>query len=72
QMRVMDGFEATKIIRNSSTSNKSLPIVAITANVSEEDKEHSFQVGMSLFLSKPINKRTIENALSQFLNINIH
>ena len=56
QMPVMDGYTATTKIRH--LKNKSLaeiPIVAMTANAFEEDKQKALEVGMNGHLSKPIN-----------------
>lgn len=51
QMPEMDGFEATKKIRE---SDKDLPILAMTANAFRSTKEKCFQVGMNSFITKPI------------------
>lgn len=56
QMPVMDGYEATKAIR--SLSNQALaniPIIAMTANVFEEDRKKARDVGMDGYLAKPID-----------------
>ncbi|WEJ62929.1 PAS domain-containing hybrid sensor histidine kinase/response regulator [Thiomicrorhabdus lithotrophica] len=63
QMPVMDGFEATKIIRKEekvSARTQTIPIVALTANVMSEDKDKCLQAGMNDFLSKPIEKESFE------------
>ena len=54
QMPVMDGYTATKTIR-SNNDYLNLPIVAMTADVMEGVKEKCIEVGMSDFVSKPIN-----------------
>jgi len=55
QMPNMDGYEATKTIRNMSDKTKaSIPIVAMTANAFEEDKLNALKVGMNDHLGKPI------------------
>lgn len=51
-MPIMDGYEATIAIR---TIFKKLPIVAMTADVTDEDKEQCFKVGMNGHLTKPID-----------------
>lgn len=53
QMPVMDGYEATKFIRENDGPNKNIPIVALTANALRKTKEKCFEVGMSDFLTKP-------------------
>jgi len=59
QMPVMDGLEATKAIRiweGSQGKKRSLPIIALTANVLKEDIQKSFQAGCSSYLTKPVLK----------------
>jgi len=58
QMPVMDGFEATKNIR-SADKHCNLPIIAMTANAMEGDKERCINAGMSDYISKPLNKDTL-------------
>lgn len=52
QMPIMDGYEATKLIRE---IDKNIPIVAISANVVDEDVKKTKIVGMNEHLNKPIN-----------------
>ena len=55
QMPVMDGIQATKLIREyerTTGCNKS-KIIAVTAHAQEEEKENLFNAGMDLYLSKP-------------------
>lgn len=55
QMPVLDGFEATRQIReNEKESNRHVPIVAMTGNAFESDKEKCFAAGMDDFMSKPV------------------
>lgn len=58
QMPVMDGYEASVLIRKEerlSGIDQSIPIVALTANAMPEDRERCFAVGMNDFISKPID-----------------
>jgi len=55
QMPNMDGYKATQIIRSmDNTSKSSIPIVAMTANAFDEDKQKAISVGMNAHLAKPI------------------
>lgn len=56
QMPVMDGYEATRNIRNLEEHQKAdIPIVAMTANAFEEDRQHAFEVGMNAHIAKPVD-----------------
>lgn len=56
QMPNMDGYAATRIIRGMADSAKALiPIVALTANAFEEDRQKAFDAGMNGHVSKPIS-----------------
>jgi len=57
QMPFMDGYEATKIIRE---EDKYIPIVALTANAMKEDMEKSAQAGINAHLNKPIEVNSIK------------
>lgn len=68
QMPIMNGYEATKRIRALEDSVKaSVPIVAMTANAFEEDKENAYASGMNKHLSKPINIDRIREVISELL-----
>ncbi|WP_321325002.1 PAS domain-containing hybrid sensor histidine kinase/response regulator [Thiomicrorhabdus sp.] len=61
QMPVMDGFDATRMIRKEemlSSDGNHIPIIALTANVLVQDKKRCIQVGMNDFLAKPIEKES--------------
>ena len=53
QMPVMDGYEATRAIRQQAQW-RDLPVIAMTANVMESDREKCFAVGMNDFIPKPV------------------
>ena len=65
-MPVMDGFEATRQIR-SLPQFKALPIIALTAGVTEEERGQCLAAGMNDFASKPINSNQLLLTLAQWL-----
>ena len=64
QMPVMDGYEATRQIR---LKDIQIPIVAMTANTLPGDREKCLSVGMSSYMSKPINLKKLSAELEQWL-----
>ena len=66
QMPVMDGFTATSNIRKDERF-KDLPILAMTANATLEDKENSMAHGMNDHIAKPINPRLLFEALLKWI-----
>ena len=67
QMPYMDGYKATQAIRGYADGKyKNLPIIAMTANAFEEDKEKALQSGMNAHLAKPINVKELLNTLQRF------
>jgi signal transduction histidine kinase len=66
QMPVMDGYQATEIIRNSSTW-KEIPIVGVSANVFREDIEKSLAIGMNAHIGKPFKAKELYNILSYLI-----
>ena len=65
QMPGMDGYEATKQIRNQFSSTD-LPIIAMTANAMKEDREKTSAVGMNDHISKPIDIDVLHRALQHW------
>jgi CheY-like chemotaxis protein len=60
QMPVMDGFEATRRIRNAERElDLHTPIVALTANTMEGDRETCLAAGMDGFIGKPFTAETL-------------
>ncbi len=70
QMPVMDGFEATRQIRAYERENRSepIPIIALTANAMQGDREKCLQAGMDDYLTKPYSLRGLSKVLSRWLD----
>ena len=67
QVKNMNGYEATRTIRNLPRKDvRTLPIIAMTANALEEDKEAALKNGMNAHLSKPIDVELFIQVLKQF------
>lgn len=62
QMPDLNGYETTQILRK---ENIQIPIVALTANTSDEDKQMAMNAGMDGFLSKPFQLKDIEHLLNE-------
>ena len=68
QMPIMDGYEATRTIRAMSRKDvATLPIIAMTANAMDEDKEAALKNGMTDHIAKPINVDVFINILCKYL-----
>lgn len=68
QMPVMDGLEATRMVRNSNKTYSNIPIVAMTAHTSDEHRQECQSAGMNDHLSKPIDPTEVVRLLSQYLS----
>lgn len=55
QMPNMDGYQAAKLIRNLSGNYRTIPIIAMTANAFDEDRQKALSVGMDAHLAKPVD-----------------
>jgi len=68
-MPEMDGLEATRQIRNpqSAVRNHQIPIIAMTANAMQGDREKCMEAGMNDYVSKPISPNALAEALDKFL-----
>ena len=69
QMPVMNGYEAAKTIRRLENSKlSSIPILAVTANAFEEEKQEALRCGMNGHIAKPINLEKMFETLNQILS----
>ncbi len=69
QMPVMDGFETTRRLRAGEAGSDAarLPIIAMTANAMQGDREQCLAAGMDDYLAKPVSREAIVNTLRRWL-----
>jgi len=67
QMPIMDGYEATKRIRQGRLS--AVPIIAMTAHAMKGDRERCLAVGMTEYLSKPLKPDTVAEMIERVLRL---
>jgi CheY-like chemotaxis protein len=63
----LDGYSATRKIRSLPGPNHRIPIIALTADAMQEDKERCLEAGMNDFISKPFRLQELESVLSTHL-----
>ena len=66
QMPHMDGYQATQAIRKLDGARSQIPIIALTANAFEEDRQKAFACGMNAHVVKPIDMEQLLDALDTF------
>lgn len=71
QMPNMDGYQATKVLREEEGLNKLTPIVALTANALYDVKNQCLQAGMNDFLAKPYKKALLQQLLTRWLKVKV-
>ncbi|OOY53730.1 ATP-binding protein [Solemya velum gill symbiont] len=67
QMPVMDGYDATRRIREQERF-RDLPIIALTANAMKGDRERALASGMNGFITKPINHDALFSTMARWIN----
>ena len=67
QMPNMDGYKAAKLIRHLQNTKADIPIIAMTANAFDEDKQKALDAGMNAHISKPIDIKILFQTLEQIL-----
>lgn len=67
QMPVMNGYEATRRIRDAHKSGPRVPIVAVTANVMASDRQRCLDAGMDDYMAKPVSVAKLRGLLAQWL-----
>jgi PAS domain S-box-containing protein len=68
QMPEMDGFQATRKIREMEAGNRRVPILAMTANAMQGDRERCLEAGMDDYLAKPVAILDLKEALHRWLS----
>ena len=63
-MPSMDGIEATRIIKQQYPN---IPIVAVTANITNENRDQCYLAGMDIFLTKPIGFSAIDKVIREYI-----
>jgi CheY-like chemotaxis protein len=66
QMPVMGGLDATRAIRALEGSATRTPIIAMTANAMEADRQACLEAGMDDYLAKPFNADTLQSMLMHY------
>ena len=64
RMPEMDGLQATKELRSMEGTSKHTPVIALTANASQEDQEACKKSGMDSFLTKPVDKQKLYSVIA--------
>jgi signal transduction histidine kinase len=67
RMPEMDGYDATALIRSSEGDRRRTPIIALTANDSDDDRRRCVEVGMDGFVAKPLRPAALFAAIEQVL-----
>ena len=68
QMPEMDGYTATRQIRERENGNRRVPIVAMTANAMAGDREKCLEAGMDDYITKPFKLSDFEGALQRLVH----
>ena len=68
-MPVMDGFDAAQIIRKHTNKKiQKIPIIALTARTTDEEREQAKEVGINAYLTKPIDNKLLFENIERLLN----
>jgi len=65
-MPIMDGLEATRKLRKLGNEQGTVPIVALTANAQQKERDFCESAGMNGFLTKPLHKKVLLEELSRY------
>ncbi|WP_054112796.1 response regulator [Marinagarivorans algicola] len=70
QMPIMNGFDSSSSIRQYEKSHniKNIPVIALTANASREDREECYKAGMTDYATKPIKRENLYSLLKKYIS----
>ena len=63
-MPVMDGFETVRRFRLSTKNARQIPIIALTAHTTQEDRRRCFEAGMNGLIAKPLNVTSVDTVMA--------
>ena len=69
EMPVMDGFVATRRLKSASGLNQQTPVIALTANVMDGDRESCIASGMSDYISKPVRQDDLHHIITKWVEM---
>ncbi|MEL7353389.1 MAG: chemotaxis protein CheB [Cyanobacteria bacterium P01_A01_bin.116] len=69
QMPHVDGYEATRQLRQQDSPNKTIPVIALTANAMEGDRNKCLEAGMNDYITKPFIATDLTDKIDHWLNI---
>lgn len=71
QMPVMDGFSATRAIREMDSAASATPIIALTANAFDDDRKACISAGMNDYLSKPVKRSNLFGMILKYVHFQL-
>lgn len=63
-MPMMDGFETVRRFRSSTKGDRQIPIIALTAHTTQEDRRKCFEAGMNGLIAKPLNVTSVDTVMA--------
>jgi len=63
-MPMMDGFETVRRFRSTTKNVRQIPIIALTAHTTQEDRRRCFEAGMNGLIAKPLNVTSVETVMA--------